>query len=42
MINSKVKWNGKRSSFDVLKGLIEGHFKRNGASHLVRRHFLDK
>jgi hypothetical protein len=42
MINSKVEWNGKCSSFDELKGLIEGHFKGNGASHFVHHCFLDK
>jgi hypothetical protein len=42
MINSKVKWNGKRSSFDKLKGLIEGHFEGDGASYLIHLHFLDK
>jgi hypothetical protein len=41
MINSKVQWNGKRSSFDELKRLIEGHFEGYGASYLVNRKFLD-
>jgi hypothetical protein len=27
MINSKIQWNGKRSSFDELKALLEGHFE---------------
>lgn len=41
MINSKVEWNGKRSSFDELKALLEGHFEGHGASYLVNRSFLD-
>jgi hypothetical protein len=42
MINSKIEWNGKPSSFDELKGLIEGHFEGNGASYLVHHCFLDR
>jgi hypothetical protein len=42
MINSKVEWNGKHSSFDKLKGLIKGQFKGNGASYLIHHCFLDK
>jgi hypothetical protein len=41
MVNSKVQWNGKRSSFDELKALLEGHFEGYGASYLVNRKFMD-
>jgi hypothetical protein len=27
MVNSKIQWNGKRSSFDEFKALLEGHFE---------------
>jgi hypothetical protein len=40
MINSKVQWNGKRSTFDEMKRLIEGHFEGYGAAYLVSRKFI--
>jgi hypothetical protein len=40
MINSKVQWNGKRSSFDEMKRLVEGHFEGYGAAYLVSRKFI--
>jgi hypothetical protein len=36
MIDNKIEWNGKCSSFD------EGHFEGNGASYLIHHHFLEK
>jgi hypothetical protein len=41
MVNSKIQWNGKRSSFDEFKALLEGHFEGYGASYLVNRKFMD-
>jgi hypothetical protein len=41
MMNSKVQWNGKRSSFDEFKALLEGHFEGYGASYLVNQKFMD-
>jgi hypothetical protein len=41
MVNSKIQLNGKRSSFDEFKALLEGHFEGYGASYLVNRKFMD-
>jgi hypothetical protein len=41
MVNSKVQWKGKRSSFDEFKALLEGHFEGYGASYLVNQKFMD-
>jgi hypothetical protein len=40
MINSKVQWNRKCSSFDEMKRLIEGHFEGYGAAYLVSQKFI--
>jgi hypothetical protein len=42
MMSSKVQWSGKRSNFDELKRLLEGHFEGHGASYLVNHCFLEK
>ena len=40
MINSKVQWNGKHTSFDEMKRLIEGHFEGYGAAYLMNQKFI--
>ena len=40
MISTKIKWNGRRESFDELKAVVEGHFDGCGASHLVHPDFI--
>jgi hypothetical protein len=40
MINSKVQWNGKCSSLDEMKRLIEGHFEGYRAAYLVSQKFI--
>ena len=40
MISSKFQWNGKRSTFDEVKRLVEGHFEGYGGAYLVNRKFI--
>ena len=40
MINSKVQWNGKQSTSDEMKWLVEGHFEGYGAAYLVSQKFI--
>ena len=39
-LDSKVTWNGTRSTFAPFKELMEGHFLQNGGRHLVQTDFL--
>ena len=41
MISSKIKWNGKQSSFDELKQVAVGHFDGNSSSYLINQKFLN-
>ena len=39
-LSPKIKWDGKRGTFQAFKHTIEGHFLENNAPHIVELDFL--